>query len=165
MNRNVSRAEQKRKDHPVQASSRIIIEAPARTVWRILTDLAHWERWNPDVTDVSVEGPVAAGMTFRWRAGTARITSTIQEVQPDRMIRWTGRTMGVRADHLWRIEPQDGRTAVETVESWRGVFPRLFPGKMRRVLQQSLDKGLRSLKIEAEKRAQDDHEADQRPSS
>jgi hypothetical protein len=154
MNSSAFEVNETQKKTPVKASSRITIEAGAEIVWHILTDFAHWDQWNPDVANIAVEGPVGNGSTFRCRAGTARITSTNQKVEPRRLIKWIGRSIGIRAVHVWKLEPRNGRTLVETGESWSGIFAKHSSKKMHLILRRYLDRGLQHLKVEAERRAQ-----------
>jgi uncharacterized protein YndB with AHSA1/START domain len=137
----------------VSASDELLIDAPPEVVWDVLATFEDWPSWNPDVKSMSIDGPVAPGTQFRWKAGPGTITSTLQEVDPPRLIAWTGRTFGVKAFHVWRLEPRDGRTFVHTEESFDGLIARLFRGRMRKTLAEGLESGLRHLKAEAERRA------------
>ena len=137
---------------PVFAESEIEIAAAPDAVWSVLTDFERWPRWNPDVKSMSVDGGVAPGSVFTWRSGPATITSTIERVDPPRLIAWTGRTFGLSARHVYRLDPRDGRTRVHTEESFAGWLARLLRGPMTKTLQKSLDAGLRHLKAEAERR-------------
>ena len=91
---------------------------------------------------------------FRWKAGRATITSTIRQVERPRVIGWTGKTTGVEAVHIWRLEPRDGGTLVRTEESWEGLLAAILRDQMQRSLQKAVDGGLEHLKAEAERRAQ-----------
>jgi hypothetical protein len=137
---------------PVIAATETEIAATLERVWELLANIERWPTWNPDVRSVSLSGPVAPGTVFRWKAGPSGITSTLHEVDPPRTLAWTGRTMGIRAGHVYRIEDRDGRTHVWTQESWEGFLPRLLRGRMHRMLQASLDTGLAHLKAAAERR-------------
>jgi uncharacterized protein YndB with AHSA1/START domain len=140
-------------DAPAFASAETVIAAPPQTVWDVLADLERWPEWNPDVRSVAVEGPVAPGTRFRWKAGPGTITSTLQQADRPLSIAWTGTTMGIRAMHAWRLEPRDGGTLARTEESFEGLLARLLRARMQRMLQRSLDSGLDHLKAEAERRA------------
>ncbi|MGK8510308.1 DUF1731 domain-containing protein [Nocardia asiatica] len=39
------------------------IALPPERVWQVLADPARWPEWNPDVTAVRLNGPVAVGST------------------------------------------------------------------------------------------------------
>jgi uncharacterized protein YndB with AHSA1/START domain len=139
---------------PVVGASEIVIAAPPETVWDVLAALDRWPSWNPDVKSVSVEGEIAEGTRFRWKTGPGTVTSTLQRVERPRLIAWTGRTLGIDAVHVWRLEPRDGTTLVRTEESFAGVVARLFRWPLRKTLTGGLENGLRHLKAEAERRAQ-----------
>jgi uncharacterized protein YndB with AHSA1/START domain len=138
---------------PVSASADILIHAPLRLVWEIQTDIDNWKKWNPDVTDVALQGPVAPGTSFRWKAGGTPIRSSLQVVEPERRIVWTGRMLSIRAIHVWTFEEQEKGVLVRTAESFDGFLVRLFTGTMQRMLESSLQKGLAVLKKECERRA------------
>lgn len=61
--------------------------------------------------------------------------------------------MGIHAVHVFRFEPRDGGTLARSAESFRGFIPSVLRGYSRRVLQRGIDGILRSLKVEAERRA------------
>ena len=99
------------------ASSEADIAAEPDLVWEVLTSFEAWPSWNPDVKSLSLGGPVSEGTTFRWKPGGATtITSTIREVERPRAIAWTGKTFGIHAVHVWRLEAREGGTHVETQE-------------------------------------------------
>ena len=137
---------------PVRSSREVEIAAPPEVVWEVLTRFEEWPQWNPEVKSMSFDGPVAPGSEFRWKAGPGTIVSTLEQVEPPRIVRWRGRTMSIKAMHEWRLEPLDGGTHVETEESFSGLLARLFRGQLQKTLDKSLDEGL-ELKGEAERRA------------
>ena len=138
---------------PVVGASEIEIAATPEAVWEVLTAFERWPSWNPDVKSMTVQGPVAPGSVFRWKAGPGTITSTIYRVEPPWQIAWTGRTLGIKAIHFWQLEPGEGKTLVRTEESFEGLLARLLRGSMQKTLDNSLADGLRSLKAEVERQA------------
>jgi uncharacterized protein YndB with AHSA1/START domain len=139
---------------PVIARVLTQIAADRRTVWDVLTDFESWPAWKAEVRSLSLRGPVAPGSRFEWKAGPGTIKSVFEEVdQPDR-IAWSGRTLGIRAVDVYRLEERDGGTQVTQEESWDGLPARLFRSRMRRTLQSNLERGLASLRAEAERRTQ-----------
>jgi uncharacterized protein YndB with AHSA1/START domain len=136
---------------PVVGAREIVIAAPPETVWDVLAAIEGWPSWNPDVKWASVDGEIAEGTQFRWKTGPGTVTSTLQRVEPPRLIAWTGRTFGIDAVHVWRLEPRDGTTLVRTEESFDGVVARLFRRPLRKTLTGALESALRHLKVEAER--------------
>lgn len=141
------------KKAPVFAAGEIEIAASIETVWAVMADIDLWPAWNPDVKSASLEGELAKGSTFRWNAGPGTIISTLQQVERPRILAWTGKTLGIKAVHVWLLEPKGERTIVRTEESWNGTLPRIFRKAMQKTLQKTIDSGLQSLKAEAEKKA------------
>jgi carbon monoxide dehydrogenase subunit G len=81
----------------VFSEGRVEIVASPEAVWDLIADIGGWPRWNPDVKEVSVQGEVAEGTVFRWKAGPGTITSTLRLVDRPRALGWTGRTFGIDA--------------------------------------------------------------------
>ncbi len=139
---------------PVTARVQVRIDADPQTVWDVLANLDEWPNWNADIREISLEGPLAPGTRFAWKAGPGRIRSQLLTVDPPSEIAWKGRTFGIKAIDVFRLEGAlNGGTLVSEEESWAGLPARLFRGRLKRQLQDSLGKGLQSLRIEAERRA------------
>jgi hypothetical protein len=101
-------------------------------------------------TGSRLEGPVAEGTVFRWKAGATRLVSTLQRVERPHALWWTGGTMGVRAIHLWRFEPRPGGAVASMEESFDGAVARLFRKRLQTELDETAAKGLQALKTAAE---------------
>ena len=54
---------------PATASGEIEVAATPEILWSVLTDIASWPRWNPDVKTASIDGSFASGTQFRRKAG------------------------------------------------------------------------------------------------
>lgn len=139
-----------KRDAPVLAAGEIEIASEPEAVWDVLTDFAAWPSWNPDVKSMAFEGGLAEGAEFRWKAGPGTITSTIRRVERPLLIGWTGKTLGMSAVHVYRLERRDGGTLVTTEESFDGPIARLARRPLRRMLTTSLEAGLRALKTRVE---------------
>jgi hypothetical protein len=122
-------------------------------VWEVLTAVEQWPAWNPDVRSVSIVAPLARGSTFRWKAGPGTISSRVEHLDRPRLIAWSGRTLGIRAFHIWRLERQNGSTLVRTEESYDGLVARLLRRSLQKTLDAALADGAHYLKTEAEKTA------------
>ena len=138
-------------DSPVVSAHEVVIDAPINRVWDVLTAIDRWPAWNPDVKSVSIDSAIAEGSTFRWKAGPGTISSHVEHLDPPRLVAWSGRTLGIRAFHVWRLEGQDGRTFVRTEESYDGLVARVLRRPLQKTLDTALADGARYLKAEAEK--------------
>lgn len=138
---------------PVFTRGEIEIVADPESVWSVMSDVAGWPRWNPDVKDAEVDGDVAEGIAFRWKAGPGTIRSTFRVVDRPRALGWTGKTLGIPAIHVYRLSEVDSGTTVVLEESWDGFLSHVFRRPFRRMLDAAVDKGLQALKLEAERRS------------
>jgi uncharacterized protein YndB with AHSA1/START domain len=138
---------------PVVAAAEIETAADPERVWELMTDFHRWPDWNGDVAWVSFEGDVVAGSRFEWKAGPGKIKSTLQYVDKPRLLVWKGKTLGIRAIHVWRIEPHGSGSLLATEESWEGMTACLFRRIFRKMLQNSVEAWLVYLRDEAERRA------------
>jgi Polyketide cyclase / dehydrase and lipid transport len=138
---------------PAVGSAEIEVVADPDVVWEVLTAIEAWPGWNPDVTSASLEGELAEGSRFRWRSGRTTITSTLERVDRPRLIAWTGRAFGLRAIHVYKLDPYAGHTRVSSDESWEGPVAQIFRRRMQKTLERAMEAGLIYLKEEAERRA------------
>ena len=136
---------------PVFAEGRIELTVPPERAWDVMADFERWPSWNPEVRSMTLDGPVAEGTEFRWKAGPATIVSTLRLVDRPNALGWSGRTMGVRALHVWRFEPVNGGSTVRMEESFEGLVATLMRERLQRQLDASTSTGLEALKAAAEK--------------
>lgn len=132
------------------AHREILIQAPAEVVWKTHTDINAWSQWQPGITTAKLAGPLAVGSVFQFKSAGLTITATIQVVEPNRQIGWTGQALGTQASHVWRLTPHPNGTLLTTDESMEGWLVSLLKFVMPKFLERSLDTWLQSLKGKAE---------------
>jgi uncharacterized membrane protein len=138
---------------PVKSRNQIEIEAPIDTVWKILTDIKDWRKWQKAVTETIVGEKIEEGTNFKWKAGGLSFNSKIHTSKPNTAFGWTGTTIGASAIHNWTFLKKDNNTTIVIVEeSLQGVFPKLFRGYFQKNLDSGVLTNLHELKIEAEAR-------------
>jgi hypothetical protein len=138
---------------PATAAAETRIDADPQTVFAAMSAIDEWPSWNPDVKSAKLEGPVQPGTVFRWKAGPTSLVSTLQVVDPPRELAWTGKTLSIKAIHVFRFEPADGGgTLARSEESWEGLLASLLRGYSRKTLEKSMKDVLAHLKAEAERR-------------
>ena len=136
---------------PVVGRSEVEIAAAPESVWEVLTSFEHWPSWLRDVKSMSMQGPVAVGSVFKWKAGPGTITSTIQRVERPRLIAWTGRTFGIRAIHFWSLEAREAVRSSEPRNRTRVSSAASFADRSRRRSSRARLRALRP-KAEVERR-------------
>ncbi|MFI1801960.1 hypothetical protein ACH427_32150 [Streptomyces sp. NPDC020379] len=112
-------------------------------------------------------GPLRKGSQLRWTipapatpttpATTLVITSSVQQIQHNRCVRWSGPAVGdgLRIDqgiHVWNFIKVKGGVLVRTEESWTGKQIEADPAASLTYLAPGLDAWLADLKAAAEAR-------------
>jgi len=138
---------------PATASGEIVISAVSEVVWDVMADIGGWPSWSPDIVTAELEGPLAVGSVFRWRSGSASLTSVLRSIDRPRELAWTGTTRGIKAVHVFRFESHEDGTLVRSEESWTGLLASLFKGYSRKTLDRGIRNWLALLKAEVERRA------------
>jgi hypothetical protein len=156
-------------DAVIHYRTETFVKAQPRTVWRLLTDVEDWPSWQAPVTSAQRldHGPLRDGSRFRWTtpapptpttpATTLVITSTVQQLDRTRCVRWSGPAIGegLRIDegvHVWNLVPVRGGVVVRTEESWTGEQIEADPATAIQYLAPGLDAWLADLKTTAEAR-------------
>ncbi len=136
---------------PLKAKKDIVINAPVSHVWMVQSDINNWPKWQKEVSYAELQGKLAKGTVFTWKAMGMNITSKLQEVIENKVIGWSGKSIGMSAIHIWKFEKQGNNTRVVTEESLSGWFPLIIKMFKPDFLEQSLSKALQTLKNQAEK--------------
>jgi hypothetical protein len=135
---------------PVCASSEILILAPIDKVWKLLSAIDDWPKWQSTISSARMSGPLQPGTEFIWTSGGAKIKSRLALVVPNTDLAWTGTTFGAKAIHIWHLKaPEEGRTVVSTEESMSGFMLKVFYSS--KDLEKSQKAWLEALKRASEK--------------
>jgi uncharacterized protein YndB with AHSA1/START domain len=135
---------------PATCRMDMVIDAPVERVWGVIAGIDAWPTWNMDVGGAKLDGPLAVGTAFDWKAGGARIRSILHTVEEGKCIGWTGKAFGAFAVHNWTLAAVDGGTKVLVEESMEGLVVRVFRGYFRRSLEKGMGRWLEALRGECE---------------
>lgn len=138
-----------------------LIDAPPARVWRLLTDFASYQDWNPFFREAA--GELRAGATVRVRVeipgqGTRVFTPRIVELTPERELTWIGRLVlpGLfDGEHGFLVEPVDGgrRTLLVQHENFSGLLLPLFSAEMEAATRRGFEAMNAALRHAAERAA------------
>lgn len=134
-----------------ESSAQITIKAPIGKIWKLITDVKVWPKWNPAVDSVDMTGDISPGNSFVWKSKGFTVTSTFAQIEPLKRLTWTGTAIGTKAFHEWDFEVTDAGVVVRTHETFDGWLPWLLTGTMQKTLDETLPKWLETLKATAER--------------
>jgi len=138
-------------DAPVITKKSIVINVPIEKVWKIFCDVDNWNVWQKEIVSPKINGEFIAGTNFKWKSNGLNITSTLQTVEANKIVGWTGPAFGSFAIHTWYFTEQNGKTTVQVEESMEGWLVKLFKSKFQTGLDTSIEHWQNYLKIESEK--------------
>ena len=110
-----------------EIKTEVVIDAPLKSVWSILSDGSRYSEWNPFI--ISMEGEVASGnrLTNIMQTGpekTMTFKPKILVAEPDRELRWIGRVLmpGIfDGEHYFQLHDEGGQTRLVHGEKFRGI--------------------------------------------
>lgn len=135
---------------PVVYQSQIEIQAPVQKVWRTLTELKDWPKWQKNISSVQIIGGIEEGKSFQWKADHLVFSSNIHTVRNCEEFGWTGTIPGVKAIHNWTFKKLNSNTMVEVEESLQGFLPAIFRKKLQKDLERGMLDNLMALKNASE---------------
>jgi len=128
------------KNAPVISRASVLIKAPLTQIWRLHTDIDHWQNWIPEITPAhkKTPGPLRPGSVFSWSPQNMHVESTIKSVKPLGCTAWAAPVNGITGVHLWTFTQTKRGVLATTEESWAGPPVEAdIPGN-----QKALDQGL-----------------------
>ena len=133
----------------------IHIDAPAQTVWQVLTDQSNQRNWNPFIHKLA--GKLMPGETIEVELGDAGSTMAFKPKvlvsEPGRELRWMGK-LGLRgvldAEHVFEFEPTESGTHFLHYEHFSGLMAPLFRKKLLRETKPGFEAMNKALKAQAE---------------
>ena len=106
----------------------ILIDAPPRLVWQVLTDMKGYAIWNDQLAFLGGQPSKGERVRLRLSVGGAdpyEFTPLINHWVPGKTIGWIARTgmPGIfDGEHLFELQEQDGQTLLVNREVYRGIL-------------------------------------------
>ncbi|MEO1255120.1 MAG: SRPBCC family protein [Bacteroidota bacterium] len=132
----------------IRDSHSIIINASIDNVWKILTDIDHWNSWNNTVKTTKLEGNLVEGSFFDWRQGRNQIKSQIQLLKKPTSFAWTSESKWVKRISVWSLVSDENQTIATVSTSLQG--PMVVIVENHQKIYDELLNWLECLKSEAE---------------
>ena len=118
------------------------IEAPAATVWAVISDVERWPTWTDSIDDVRITADALAldSTATVKQPGMPKLTWTVTAWEPGRSFTWETRGVGIRTVGVHTVEPTgDGTSratlAIHETGPLDGVMRMLFGGRFRRFVE------------------------------
>jgi hypothetical protein len=141
----------------MEISAAIEINATPATVWRVLTDLARYEEWNPFMTQASGRIEEGAAIRVHMEPPGGRVMifrPRILEVAPEERLRWLGSVLIAGlfdGEHTFEIEPLEGRRVrFSQSEAFSGLLLPLFARGLDQATLEGFEQMNEALKVRAE---------------
>ena len=142
---------------PIEVTAATEIDAPAETVWRVLTDLPGFRAWNPFIRAARGDTRVGDVVHVRVRASLGVplwFHATVTERDEAHRLRWEGHVLAPwlgTGDHTFAIEPLGSeRSRFVQRERFSGVLPQLAP----RLLAREAGRGFAAMNLALKARAE-----------
>jgi hypothetical protein len=117
----------------------IVIDAPAFSVWNLLTDLASYSRWNPFITRIKGELKQGGRLDMEMKLEKViAIDPVVQDVQLERQISWLDKSTG-------NLFVAEHRLEIQTLAHDRVTFFQIasFTGPIVSLVEEKLETGFR----------------------
>jgi hypothetical protein len=137
----------------------VLAACSPENVWQVFRDVDRWPQWNSAIGRASWSSgePWQKGSTLEIQvANPASITlhPQIEGVAPPNVVHWIGKQMGVKAEILFRFDPDPAGTKIECFQEVTGAPTMFVTDRMKAEVTAVFDRWLESLKSEAERVAQ-----------
>ena len=104
--------------------SEVVIQAPAHTVWAVLTDFASHSAWDPFLTRIEGSAAVGQRLAVRFDNGMT-MRPTVTMVEEGRVLEWFGKLLfGGLFDgrHRFELIPEGDSTRLVQSEQFSGML-------------------------------------------
>ncbi|HEX2691081.1 MAG TPA: SRPBCC family protein [Kofleriaceae bacterium] len=144
---------------PVFAHDELEADVSPAAFWARLVRATRWHEDYDNCKRLVIHGggdQLAPGTRFTWTTFGVRVTTVIDNFEPERYLSWTGRGLGARGHHVWLIEPTPRGCRVVTEETQAGFPARLLAPFLRRGLHHHHPRWLAGLARAAAREATSD---------
>jgi hypothetical protein len=123
---------------PVFQHDELEIDVSPAAFWGRLLCATRWHEDYAHVKGLAIDGGgevLSLGARFTWWTLGVRVTTVIDNFEPERYLSWSGTGLGSRGHHVWLIEPTPRGCRVVTEETQAGCSVRVLAPLLRRGLR------------------------------
>jgi len=128
----------------------IVIESNRELVWRILSNVNEYSRWNPHIKHAVLYGQFEKNNDIKLKSGNWEFDFKIIETIPENGIYLVGKTTGVNIDLKIKIDSTDSQSKVISKLKVSGWMVSAFRSKIKEAAEDFINLFLSSLKVRAE---------------
>lgn len=144
-----------------QVYTEIDIQAPKQRVWKVITNVSDFHRWNPFMNQAIGEIRIGAPVNIHLQPPNANgmnIDVVITKIDPNNELRWLGRVDGIPGlfdgEHIFTIESatnNNNRTHFIQREVFKGILVPFFAYQLNTNYTPGFNAMNHALKTEAER--------------
>jgi uncharacterized membrane protein len=112
-------------------STSITINASQETVWKVLSDVAHWQEWTPTITKVEVLNTPELKLNNRYKVVQPKLQPaewTVTVLAPPSSFTWESKTPGMHmvAEHILTTPKSGSQTELTLTFAFNGWLGKLI---------------------------------------
>lgn len=112
-----------------------VIEAPAITVYEIISDVNSWTDWQSSTDRTIIENAARKGREFKWLSSGITFRAMVHTAEAPGEFGWVARSMWFKVVSNWTLEEVNGRTRVTLEQSLSGLGSELLANYIRSTMQ------------------------------
>jgi len=128
----------------------IKIESNKNLIWRILSNINQYSRWNPHITNAAIYGTFEKNNDIKMSSGEWEFKFRIIETVVEHGFYLSGETTGVNIDFKLKIDDSGSDVIITAEANLSGWIAVIFKKKIRQSASDFLGLFLSSLKAKAE---------------
>ncbi|UCE67713.1 MAG: SRPBCC family protein [Candidatus Zixiibacteriota bacterium] len=133
-------------DEKYRIESSIAVEKKPLELWNTLIEFSNYRAWNPIVNHAAIYGPVSEGTDIKILSGKWDLRFYIVDASPPVRLVIDGGSVGLKLKLRLTISPEENGSLVSIETSVDGWMTRIFPKKIKRNIEESLELFLSALK-------------------
>jgi hypothetical protein len=134
----------------ITANKNIHIVKNIPAVWKIISDVNSWAKWNPSIDHAVLYGQFEKGSKLKLISGKWEFDCVIDEIEIEKSLNIYCKTMGLIVTLQWNLKKLNQSGEIKLEVSAQGFLANLVRKKTLELVDGILESTLTSLKYQAE---------------